>query len=77
MMAKLLASSLVKLPEITPAPPLIVSLTTGALIKVPSKTIAILLPTFFSVRSPKISAPALFKENDTTGELLSYCIDAS
>ena len=56
----------VKFPEICPDPPIIGSLTDGALIIFPSRTIASLFPTPVLVALPNFLAPTLSKENETT-----------
>ena len=63
--ARSVADWKVKSPLICPDPPIIASLTTGALIIFPSNTIASLLPIPVVVALPNLLAPTLSKEKDT------------
>ena len=63
--ARSLASSKVKPPEIWAWPEGMRSRITGAEWTLPSRTIASPLPTFFSVASPKTRAPTLSKVTET------------
>ncbi len=62
-----LVSAAVKLPEICPEPPTIGSWMTGALITLPSSTMANCRPTLSMVIFANCLAPASSKRNDTTG----------
>ena len=63
--ARFLASASLKLPVISPVPPVIGPLTVGADATTPSRTMANCLLTSRVVASPKFLVPALFKVNTT------------
>ena len=65
--ARSLASSKVKPPEIWACPEGMRSRITGAEWTLPSRTIASALPTFFSVASPNRRAPTLSNDTETYG----------
>ena len=67
--ARSVADCTVKLPEMTPLPPRIGSRMTGAVITLPSRTMANGLPTFSFVASPKRRPPAESNLKLTTASL--------
>ena len=73
--AKSVADWNVKSPDIWPDPPIIGSLTDGALIILPSSIIASLFPTPVLVAFPNFFAPTLSKVKDTTVSLVWEFID--
>ena len=70
--AKSVADWNVKPPLIWPDPLAIVSLITGALIILPSKTIANLFPTLSVVALPNFCAPSLSNVKETVGSLFWF-----
>ena len=71
-MARLLADSTVKLPEIWPLPPRIGSRMTGAEMTSSSSTIANGRPTFSCVTCANLRAPEVLNLNDTIGSLVFW-----
>ena len=65
-MARFFASSSVRLPVMTALPPVIGSLTTGAVNTSPSSKMAILWPTLAAVKSANLSAPSSVNSMATT-----------
>ena len=67
--ASSLADCGVKLPVMMPLPPVMADLISGAVITLPSKTMARRLPTFSRVAMPKRLAPCELKRNETTDSI--------